>query len=131
MLVFSPKEPQSEKPWCKKCRGHTAYQEKIHSQRTSNRHGVTSVSYHCKVCDNDMFKPKQWHNIFVGGAIFGLLMLPTFVYLLTSKHSIPTWLLVVTGGLALVSVYMSFYSYLQYANWKKWAKERGWEEEKP
>ena len=78
-----------------------------------------------------MFKPKQWHNNFVGGAIFGLLMLPTFVYLLTSQHSIPTWLLVVTGGLALVSAYVSFYSYMRYANWKKWAKERGWEEEKP
>jgi len=37
------------------------------------------------------------------------------------------WLLVATGGLALVSAYVSFYSYLQYSNWKKWAKEHGWE----
>ena len=66
-----------------------------------------------------MIRPNNWHNTFVGGAVFGLLMLPTFVYLLISQHSIPTWLLVATGGLALVSAYVSYYSYLQYANWEK------------
>ena len=65
--MFSPKEPQSEKPWCKKCREHTAYQEKIHSQRTSNRHAVTSVSYHCKVCDNDINNYREHLNTLLDG----------------------------------------------------------------
>jgi hypothetical protein len=117
-------QPDPTKPWCKVCRDHTPFQEKI--ERSENH---TGYSYWCKHCDEtQMYIPRQMAT--AGKISFGIFAFtPLFIgtaYALSENDLKKIYLAV---GIACMGACISFWINHRYSNWRKWAKENGYVEE--
>ncbi len=132
-----PQKPSYTARWCLRCKAHTEYTKHSYGSGESR-----TTHYKCDVCNYHVTSPlgniaaiallllvTAWINgflirFYINEWNVGMLLDPFYKFSLVFIHVFANFLL-------------SVYYYIigkdhvsEYRKWKKWAKERGWEEEK-
>ena len=142
--MADPQKPQYDKPWCPKCKAHSEYVEKQENEWAGGE-GTRSVTvYDCVDCNKRMYVPRKYNLSNEGIHVRFLCVyylvasigIGLFWFGFDLKHSDQeSWLMFLMGMFALailtVPAGVTIWFAVKYAAWVKWAKERGWEEEKP
>ena len=132
-------EPKYDKPWCWTCQAHKRYKYVQTSYGGSGeRTGRKTI---CRSCGARMWKPFLMN---LGGLRLGcslMYFVPVigfFAFFLwsinaessTSSTDLFLGIVVFVIFFILLPAYLLHLMARKYAVWKKWAKERGWEEDK-
>ena len=138
--MVDPQKPDPNVFWCKKCRCHGEFVEK--EQSASDSQGTSSWDIKCcKICDAEGGEPKELkEDLIFSAKLFGGIILFIDVIIIACIYkgvelTNPTFILVAISAslflFALLWLAPRVGDISCYLKWKKWAKERGWEEEKP
>ena len=135
--MADPQKPKPNSFWCPKCRAHGPSERKSQTRQTL----ISITAYYCKECGSKGGKPLDLRNRVYSLCKFWLLVG------LASEVFVLIYGLYIAKGDSLRATYMTcltvFIVLLVYClakvgmdillwhQWKKWAEERGWEEEKP
>ena len=133
----------SQKPdpkvfWCPKCRAHGKCNRKSKSVSTEHGGSRSITTLHCKECEAEGGKPLDLRNetYSVGKIILWVALGMEVVWVilgLSGGHIDRNFFITILGtpivGLATWLVIQGKAIFF-WGKWKKWAKERGWEEEK-
>ena len=132
--MAASQEPKYGKPWCWTCQAHKRYK---YVRVSGDNHARKTI---CRSCGAMMWKPLSMN---LEGVRFGCSLIyfaPTigfFAFFLWERRSAmdngALFLVIATFVVFLIlpPAYLLHWSARKYAVWKKWAEERGWEEEKP
>ena len=130
-------EPKYSKPWCWSCEAHKRY---IYVETTGSDHGTKGRKSICRSCGARMQTPLLMD---LGGFKLGcslMYFVPVICFLAfmgwkvwnmnTLTSSTDLFLRIAISGALLIlpPAYLLHRMARKYAVWKKWAKERGWEE---
>ena len=136
-LVADPQKPQYKKHWCPKCKAHSEYVKK-RVQRGSGDHIRTETVYNCVDCNKHMYVPRDYklsnQGITVGRlcVYFTVALIGIFWLGLVLKRGREEWAMLISGMVGLVFIGIpagiAIWSTVKHANWVRWAKDRGWEE---
>ncbi len=134
-LVADPQKPDPNVFWCMECSGHTDYSETKESVSTEQG-SYDAVTLKCKACDTEGEIPKQvresirlYAKCLIGLVIvFEAIAVGFGIY-----EGFNTGVLVGIYSTPFICLFL--WTFMQdqvvfWRKWKKWAKERGWEEEK-
>ena len=133
-----PQKPDPNFFWCPKCRAHGKYDRKSKSVSTDHGGSRTITTFHCKECEAEGGKPLDlrdeacstgkiilWAALglevlwIILGLSGGHINREIFITILVTPIAcLVTWLCIEGKGIFL------------WGRWRKWAKERGWEEKK-
>ena len=138
--MADPQKPKPNSFWCPKCRAHGPSERKTETRQTDR--GSTSVTaYYCKGCGSKGGKPLDRRNSAYRFCKVWLLVglaseVCVLIYGLYIAKGISLWAtymtcLTVFIGLLVFCLAKVGMDILLWHQWKKWAEERGWEEEKP
>ena len=135
--MADPQKPDPNVFWCPKCRAHTDYSET--KVWVSTEHGGhNKIILKCKTCDSRGNIPKQalesMRNttklLFWIGIGFIALAVGCGIY-----EGFNTDVIIVMYSSPFVCLLLWFFAQRRnviiWLKWLSWAKERGWEEEKP
>ena len=129
--VADPQKPNPNVFWCPKCRCHGEIVEKERIVSDSQGSGdSTQIIQHCIICDAKGGVPCEQKEAVWSGKVLAVIILPLAVICLLTRdsdpYSVPCFFSIVVW---VATMWLALY--WPYYRWKKWAKERGWEEEKP
>ena len=142
--MVDPQKPDPDVFWCKKCQCHGEFVEKVKRRYDSERGHYTVRNDHCVICDEVGGVPIRGKEFAITDAkMLGIAALTLNVICITVATF--RWgfekgflegiflcpLLSVLLGGAFFWLPRNARSMDFYIAWKKWAKERGWEEVKP
>ena len=135
--MADPQKPDPNRRWCRKCRCHGKFKYSTVSSTGADNYTITSQAHLCVKCNREGFVPSNLkkaatHNAKIFGAI---LLILNVIFLIASASKLG--FIEILKGLFLcplisilpVGGYFWLHS-LPFLDWKKWAKERGWEERK-
>jgi len=134
--MVDPQEPDMRLYWCPQCCEHVDYntieRRYTDSQGRSSR---TDVDI-CKKCESDnIFRPSRQEGKLESKGCLGVVLIiaaSLVVATLISNSKEVGDLIYFLASLLLISIFAAvlFYvpSYFRLKKWKKWAKERGWED---
>ncbi|MDP6905729.1 MAG: hypothetical protein QF406_14920 [Verrucomicrobiota bacterium] len=127
--------PDPNKPWCSKCRGHTEFTEE-EGTRSSSEGSYTVTIRKCVGCNKEIYAPyakkKSFlHMTIMCFAVFiGLYLLLLYISGLSGDESEKEaiGLLIKTLPVICVGSWLQFTisNGLFYLKWKRWATELGW-----
>ena len=136
--MVDPQKPDPKRRWCRKCRCHGEFVKK---KKAIWRDGMSSETIKvnlCVICNRDGFVPNNLKKAAKKNAkIFGaVLLILNVLFLIPAafKLSFIEFLkgLFLCPLISILPIVGYFWLHsLPFLDWKKWAKERGWEEEKP
>ncbi len=142
--MAASQEPQYDKPYCWKCKGHTPF--KTRTVTSTSDYGATGSSrkvHNCRDCDDIMKEPRVLDSAYYGPLGIGCL---SVYFIITSagllffaidraangEHDKIIWILGMLALLAFLLLVLPIVVLLRaakrYATWKQWAEERGWVE---
>tara|TARA_Y100001934_G_C11941671_1_gene580525 strand:+ start:97 stop:516 length:420 start_codon:yes stop_codon:yes gene_type:complete len=134
--MVDPQDPDILANWCPQCCEHVDYntieRRYTDSQGRSSR---TDVDI-CKKCESDnIFRPSRQEGKLESKGCLGVVLIiaaSLVVATLISNSKEVGDLIYFLASLLLISIFAAvlFYvpSYFRLKKWKKWAKERGWED---
>ena len=134
--MVDPQEPDMRLYWCPQCCEHVDYntieRRYTDSQGRSSRKDVDI----CKKCESDnIFRPSRQEGKLESKGCLGVVLIiaaSLVVATLISNSKEVGDLIYFFASLLLISLFCAVYfyvpSYFRLKKWKKWAKERGWEE---
>ena len=133
--MVDPQEPDILANWCPQCCEHTDYdtiERRIRSSTTTRIHKIDI----CKVCGSeDLWCPSEQKGKLEKKGCLGVILTiaaSLVVAPLISNSKEVGDLIYFLASLLLISLFgaVLFYvpSYFRLKKWKKWAKERGWED---
>ena len=134
--MADPQKPDPNVFWCPECSGHTDYSETKERYYTEQG-GGTTVTLKCKACDSEGGIPKQARESIrlYAKCVFWLgIGLEAIAVGFGIYEGFNTGVLIGIYSTPFICLFL--WSLMQdqvvfWRKWKKWAKERGWEEEKP
>ena len=133
--MVDPQEPDILANWCPQCCEHTDYdtiERRIGSSTTARIHKIDI----CKVCGSeDLWCPSEQKGKLEKKGCLGVILTiaaSLVVAPLISNSKEVGDLIYFLASLLLISLFGAVYfyvpSYFKFKKWKKWAKERGWED---
>ena len=144
--MADPQKPQYKKLWCPKCKAHSEYVEK-RVQRGSETNRRTETVYDCVDCNKRMYVPREYKLsnqgktvgclcVYFPVASIGLFWLGLALKRSAEKNGDSVEEVMFLFGFIVLAFLgipagVTIWSAVKHAAWVKWAKERGWEEEKP
>ena len=133
--MVDPQEPDTLANWCPQCSEHTDY-DTIERRGYSGNYKFTQRIDICKVCGSeDLWCPAEQKGKLEKKGCLGVILIiaaSLVVATLISNSKEVGDLIYFLASLLLISIFAAvlFYvpSYFRLKKWKKWAKERGWED---
>ena len=133
-VVLDPQKPDPNRRWCREYRCHGKFVKKKKTIRGDDIRRETIMVNLCVICNRDEFVPSNLKKAATYNAkIFGaVVLILNGIFLLVAAFKLEflkgLFLCPLISILPAVG-YFWLYS-LPFQDWKKWAKERGWEEGK-
>ena len=136
--MADPPKPDPNRRWCRKCRCHGKFKYSTVSSTSADNVRTTRQAHLCVKCNREGFVPSNLKKDALRNAkIFGAVLLVLNVLFLISAAFQLSFIEFLKGlflcpliSILPVVAYFWLHS-LPFLDWKKWAKERGWEEEMP
>jgi len=134
--MVDPQEPDILANWCPQCCEHTDYDTIERRIRGSSGHSRIHKIDICKVCGSEglWWPSEQKWKLEKKGCLGVILIIAASLVVATliSNSKEVGDLIYFLASLLLISLFGAVYfyvpSYLRLNKWRKWAKERGWEE---
>ena len=134
--MADPQKPDPHEPWCAKCLAHNNF----YKANVGAFGEPSTIIYRCADCKDKMIVPFRRKKFGPSAALaliacFTVIVVGSFLLYDYMENSVPrnffTNMVIPLMSVGIcVSTFTGFLIYLPYYRWKKWAKERGWEEEK-